>query len=302
MDQDLNDLAYFVHVIDHGGFAPAGRALGEPKSKLSRRIAKLEERLGVQLIKRTTRQFMVTEIGQNYYRHCRAMLVEARAAQEEIDLTRAEPCGIVRMTCPVGLLHASVAGVLTKFMTRYPLVELHLEATDRRVDLVGEPIDLAIRVRPTPFEDSELVMRTLGNRRQCVVASPGLIKQTIAPTNPAELAQLPSLGLGQPPGEFEWTLNGPDKQQVRIKHQPRYITLDMLALRDAAVAGLGVVQLPHMVVHAALASGELIELLPMWTPRTEQIHIVFSSRRGMLLSVRTLIDFLVAEFQEMQDD
>lgn len=253
--QDLNDLAYFVHVVDHGGFAPAGRALGEPKSKLSRRIANLEARLGVQLIQRSPRRFAVTEIGQNYYRHCRAMLVEAEAAQETIELTRAEPCGIVRITCPIGLLHANVGSMLAKFMVRYPCVDLHLEATDRRVDLVGEAVDLAIRVRPTPLEDSELVMRPLGNRRQCLVAGSSLVEQTNVPLVPQDLTQFPSLGLGWPQYEYEWMLIGPDLRQVQIKHQPRFITHDMAALRSAAVAGVGVVQLPYLVVRDELQRG-----------------------------------------------
>src|SRR6478609_9126967 len=127
--QDLNDLYYFVQVVDHAGFAPAGRALGMPKSKLSRRIALLEERLGVRLIQRSTRRFAVTEIGQNYYAHCKAMLVEAQSAQEAIDQTRAEPCGIVRLTCPVALLDVRVGEMIAAFMAAYPRVEVHLEAT-----------------------------------------------------------------------------------------------------------------------------------------------------------------------------
>ena len=301
MNQDLNDLAYFVHAVEHGGFAAAGRALGEPKSKLSRRIAKLENRLGVQLIKRSTRQFVVTDIGQRYYRHCRAMLVEAQAAQEAIELTRSEPCGIVRMSCPVGLLHANVAIMVAKFMTDHPRVELHLEATDRRVDPIGESIDLAIRVRPTPLEDSALVMRSLGERRQCIVASPTLIAQAGMPTAPCALAQLPSLGLGRPHTEFAWTLNGPNKRQVYIKHQPRFITLDMPALRAAALRGVGIVQLPYLIVRDELVRGKLMELLPNWAPPAETIHMVFSSRRGMLLTVRALVDFLVTQFEELND-
>src|SRR3546814_5706859 len=101
---DLNDLYYFVQVVEHGGFAPTGRALGVPKSKLSRRIALLEARLGARLLLRTTRQFAVTEIGQTYYAHCTAMMVEAEAADEAVALTRAEPRGTVRVPCPVALL------------------------------------------------------------------------------------------------------------------------------------------------------------------------------------------------------
>src|SRR5688572_738674 len=120
--KDLNDLYYFVQVVDHGGFAPAGRALGVPKSKLSRRIALLEERLGVRLIQRSTRRFTVTELGQTYYTHARAMLVEADAAEEAIRRAHAEPRGVVRMSCPVTLLEASVGPMLADFLQGCPLV------------------------------------------------------------------------------------------------------------------------------------------------------------------------------------
>src|SRR5690606_17602309 len=146
--RDLNDLYYYVQVVDHGGFAPAGRALGIPKSKLSRRIALLEERLRTRLIQRSTRRFVVTEAGQTYYGHCKAMLVEADTADEAIAMAQAEPRGIVRMTCPVALLDASIADMVAAFMVAYPSVEIHLEETNRRVDVVGEGVDVAIRVRP----------------------------------------------------------------------------------------------------------------------------------------------------------
>src|SRR5690554_8203323 len=109
--RDLNDLYYFVQVVDHAGFAPAGRALGVPKSKLSRRIALLEERLGARLIQRSTRRFIVTEVGRTYYRHCKAMLAEADAADEAIALNQAEPRGIVRLTCPIALLASNVVAL-----------------------------------------------------------------------------------------------------------------------------------------------------------------------------------------------
>lgn len=302
MKQDLNDLAYFVHVVDHLGFAAAGRALGEPKSKLSRRIAKLEGRLGVELIKRSTRRFSVTEVGQAYYRHCRAMLVEAEAAEEAIEMTRAEPCGIVRLTCPIGMLHGGVAGMLAEFMTQYPRVEIHLEATDRVADPVGESIDLAIRVRPQPLEDSGLLMRSLGERRQCIVASPDLVAPAATPKVPMDLAAWPSLGHGQPHAEFEWVLTGPEAGDARIRHRPRLISLDMASLRTAAVAGIGIVQLPHLIIRDELEAGDLIEVAPPdWAPLPETVHVVFNSRRGILLSVRTLIDFLVSEFEKLDD-
>lgn len=117
--QDLNDLAWFVQVVDHGGFAAAGRAIDQPKSKLSRRIAQLEERLGVRLIQRTTRQFAVTEVGLTFYQHCKAMLIEAEAAEQAVETLRSEPRGSVKLTCPVTLLHAHIGPMLARFMVRY---------------------------------------------------------------------------------------------------------------------------------------------------------------------------------------
>ncbi|MGE3773316.1 MAG: LysR family transcriptional regulator [Gammaproteobacteria bacterium] len=299
--RDLNDLYYYVQVVEHGGFAPAGRALGMPKSKLSRRIALLEERLGTRLIQRSTRRFAVTELGRTYYEHCKAMLIEAEAADEAIALTQVEPRGIVRMSCPVALLDARIADMVAAFMVAHPRVEIHLEDTNRRVDVVGEGIDVAIRVRPPPLEDSELVMRVLGDRGQCLVASPSLLKNGI-PRMPADLAGLPSMDLGLPQHEHVWHLLGPDGAQAAVRHQPRLVTRAMLALRAAAIAGVGVVQLPSMMVRAQIERGELIHVIPGWAPRREIIHAVFASRRGLLPAVRALLDFLAEAFERLEED
>jgi len=295
----LNDLYYFVQVVEYGGFAPAGRAIGAPKSKLSRRIALLEERLGVRLIQRSTRRFSVTEIGQTYYDHCKAMLVEAEAAQEAIDITHAQPQGIVRMTCPVALLQADVGTMLADFMAGNPRVEVHLEATNRRVDPVGEGIDVALRVRPPPIQDSELVMRVLGDRGQCLVASAALAANRGPAQEPADLAQWPSLGLGAVLSNHVWILYGPDGSQAAVRHTPRFVTGDMVALRSAALAGIGVVQLPSMMVRDEVARGDLVLVLPGWAPRSEIVHAVFPSRRGLLPAVRALIDYLARSFESL---
>lgn len=300
--QDLNDLYYFVQAVEHGGFAPAGRVLGMPKSKLSRRIAHLEERLGVRLIQRTTRQFVVTDIGRTYYEHCKAMLVEAEAAQEAIDGIQAEPRGTVRVTCPITMLHVHVGAMLADFMALYPDITLHLEATNRRVDVVSEGIDVAIRVRPPPIEDSDLVMRVLADRGQCLVASPAWVRKEGFPLSPADLSGLSSLGLGAPQQAHAWVLYGPEDAQARVPHSPRFVTTDMIALRNAALAGIGVVQLPLLMVREQLEEGSLVKVVPEWAPRREIIHAVFPSRRGMLPSVRALVDYLAAQFAVIHEE
>ena len=299
---DLNDLYYFVQVVDHGGFAPAGRALGEPKSKLSRRIALLEERLGVRLIQRSTRHFLVTEIGQNYYAHCKAMLVEADAAQAAVEQTRSEPSGIVRLTCPVALLHARVSVMLAGFMAHYPQVVVHLEATNRRVDLIAEGIDVAIRVRPMPIEDSDLMMKILAQRGHALVASPDLAEKAGAIRVPADLNSLPSLDLGPPRQDHIWKLEGPDGAQALIHHRPRLVSDDMIALRSAAIAGVGVVHLPLLMVSDEIRNGQLVHLLPSWAPKRQVVHAVYPSKRGLLPSVRALLDYLGACFSELRED
>lgn len=300
--RDLNDLFFYVRVVEHGGFAAAGRALGVPKSRLSRRIALLEQRLGTRLIQRSTRRFGVTEAGRTYLTHCKAMLVEADAADEAIALTQAEPRGIVRLACPVALLDAHVGSMLADFMTRHPRVDLNLESTNRRVDVVGEGIDIALRVRPPPLEDSDLVLRVLADRGQCLVASPRLLDASGPPQSPADLAQLPSLALGTTAGEHTWLLYGPEGAHAQIRHQPRLVTQSMTALRAAAVAGVGIVQLPRMLLREQFARGELVPVLAQWSPRREIIHAVFASRRGLLPAVRALVDYLAERFAALDED
>lgn len=300
--QDLNDFVWFVKVADHGGFAAAGRALDQPKSKLSRRIAQLETQLGVRLIQRTTRQFTVAEVGHTFYQHCKAMLVEAEAAEEAVAALQAEPRGVVRITCPVTLLHVHVGPMLARFMARYPGINLQLEATNRRVDLVAEGIDVAIRVRPRPFDDSDLVLRVLADRGHCLVAAPQLLTRLGTPNAPSELSAWPGLSMGEGKQVHKWALSGPEGAKAEIHFQPRLITTDMLALREAAMAGVGLVQLPILMVKEQLASGELVKVLEAWEPRREVIHAVYPSRRGLLPSVRTLVDFLTEEYARMVEE
>ena len=299
--QDLNDLYYFVQVVDYGGFAPAGRALGMPKSKLSRRLSLLEERLGVRLMLRSTRKFAVTELGQTYYQHCKAMLTEAEAAQRSIEEVQTQPRGVVRLSCPITLLHEQVQKMLTDYMVMYPEVTVQLDATNRRVDVIGEGMDLAIRVRTLPLEDSDLSVRMLWQHAHHLVASPLLIERQGFPRSPQDLSQWPSLWLGSPEQQFAWHLEHAEQGKRTVTHQPRLITTDMVALRGAAMAGLGVVQLPMIMIHEQLQKGTLVNVLPEWGPPKDAVHAVFASRRGMLPAVRTLIDHLAAAFAKLPD-
>jgi DNA-binding transcriptional LysR family regulator len=294
--QDLNDMRFFAEVVDQNGFAAAARKLGMPRSRLSRRIGLLEDRLGIKLIHRSTRRFTVTEIGREYYRHCVAMMVEAEAAQETIDRMRIEPQGVVRVSCPSSLIYFEIGDMIARFMEQYPKVEVLLESTNRRVDVIREGFDLAIRVRFPPLEDSDLVIRKLADSPQRLVASPSVTEAFSRPLVPDDLASLPSLGLNPSGLEHEWQLDGPDGAIVTISHRPRFATEDMMALRLAALRGIGACQFPAFVVADDLNSGRLVDLLPEWSPKAGIIHAVFPSRRGLLPSVRALLDFLATGY------
>ncbi|WP_342250898.1 LysR family transcriptional regulator [Sphingomonas sp. OTU376] len=292
MRVDLNDYAYFAEVVAHGGFAAAGRALREPKSKLSRRIAGLEARLGLRLIERSSRRFRVTDTGQAFYERCRAMLAEAEQAEALVLQAQAEPHGRIRFSCPTGMLEP-IAGLISSFLQRYPKVRLQLVATDRPVDLIAERVDLALRVRASLTSDAALTMRSLGKSTRIVVASPQLANriETIE-----QLGEVPALATSDAADDLEWHLETEAGRSHVLRVEPRLGCEDMAAVRSAAIDGLGVAILPDHVCFDALESGRLVRVLPEWRGVQGIVHLVFTTRRGLPPAVRALIDHLAAGF------
>ena len=297
---DLNDLAYFAHVAEHGGFAAAERATGIPKSKLSRRIAALEATLGVRLIQRTTRRFALTDIGQRMLQHARAMLAEAAAAQALATEQTAAPRGTVRLSCPPALLPLGVGDMLARFLNAWPLVSVQLQATNRNVDVWQDGVDLALRVRaPGAALPQDEVVRPLALSPHVLVAAPALLTSAAPPATPADLAQLPTLDLGNSPDEGRWRLSGPGGAQAEVPLAPRLVADDMGALLCAALAGVGCAALPRLLAHEPLARGALQEVLPGWAPPPGLVQAAFASRQGMRPAVRQLLDALAAGFDAL---
>lgn len=293
--RDLNDYALFVEVVNCGNFAAAGRTLRMPKSTVSRRIALLEDRLGVRLIERSTRRFRVTEVGQSFYERCRTIVLDAEQAEAVVAEAKAEPHGLVRFSCPTGLL-ASLSDSLPAFLTRYPKVRLQLLAADRPVDLIGERIDVALRVRTALVTDAALTMRTLGYSTRILVAAPHFLPLCVG--SPAErLAQLPTLSSSDDPGAIEWELDGPDGSAACIRHEPRMTCGDFQALKAAAVAGLGIALLPDHICQSDMTDGQLIRVFPEWQTGMGVVHVVFTTRRGLPPAVRAFIDHLAVNLR-----
>ncbi|MCB1560832.1 MAG: LysR family transcriptional regulator [Xanthomonadales bacterium] len=294
----LDDLYYYAMVVKHGGFAAAGRALGVPKSRLSRHVNRLEERLGVRLLQRSTRRFVVTDTGENLYRHCLAMLAEAESAFEVVEQAQSEPRGLLRVACPIALASTQLAPLIPKFLQRYPKVRLDLHVSNRRVDVLGERFDAALRVRSQPSGEDGLVMRRFAELCELLVASPEYLALHGNPEHPDDLRQHETLSFA--PGETQhWQLNGPDGQQFDVEHQPRLLSHNFPLLRQATLDGLGIALLPASVIQTDLAEGRLRHVMPDWRLPQGVLHVVFPSRRGLLPSVRAFIDFLVEEMPPM---
>jgi DNA-binding transcriptional LysR family regulator len=290
--QDLNDLYYFAMVVDHGGFAAAERALGIPKSRLSRRITQLEADLGVRLLQRSTRRFAVTDVGNSVYRHAQTMLAEAQAARDVVERLSAQPRGVVRVSLPVSLAQQQMPALLPEFLARHPEVRLQLHVSNRRVDLINEGFDVALRVRSKLDDDGSLVMRSFGQIQELLVASPKYLDGMCRPKDPDELAGHVTLSMGEDEARQRWELHGPDGAVRRVELKPRVAGFDFPMLRSLAQQGVGITLLPETLCADLVRDGELEVVLPQWRLPQGICHAVFASRRGLLPAVRVFIDFL----------
>jgi DNA-binding transcriptional LysR family regulator len=292
---DLNDLYFFAQVVERKGFTAASRALGEPKSNLSRRILRLEQALGVRLIQRTSRHFVVTEIGEEFYQHCRAMTIEAEAARSTIQKRLSEPAGLVRLSCPAVLGQHVLADLLPQFMRAFPKVRIVQRVTTAGVDLINEGFDIALRIHGPPLADSGLVMRRVCGVQLVLVASPAFLDAIGRPSGPEDLAGMAGLTRDPTIEQPVWSLRHADGRSADIPFAPVFFSNDWHVLQRTAAAGMGIAALPAHACRAELASGALEQVLPGWRGDQASLSLLTPSRRGMLPGVRALVDFLLAE-------
>lgn len=290
---DLNDLSFFAAVVSNGGFSAASRAIGVPKSRISRRVAALEDELGVRLVERSTRRFKVTDVGQDVYRHARAALCETHAIHEAISRMKAEPQGLVRISCPPGVDRLLASG-LPEFMATHPKLKLRFLVSNRRVDLIEEGIDIAVRVREQLDTDADLQVKVIERTSSVLVASPALLAARGRPASPAELAGFPTVSLGDGHGLHRWRLTSRSGETVVVAHEPQLAASTFPLLWEAVLRGVGVGLLPEYTSRAYLESGRLERVLPEWDTPQGIFHLVFTSRRGLLPGVRATLDFLAA--------
>lgn len=301
MEFDLNDYFYFAHVVEKGGFAAAGRALDLPKSLLSRHVKQLEDRLGVRLIQRTSRQFVVTDLGQAFYRRARAALDEMEAAEAEVRCQTDSLAGRVRVSCSVGMAQYALGDIVSRFLLEHPGVEVILNVTNRPVNLVESGIDLALRGHVGSLPDSSLIQRTVARSPWFLFASPKYLERAGCPSTPEELGSHAGMKAGWRPEQGEWSLTGPKGARYTVRFRPKLCSDDMSTLKKATAAGLGIVALPGYVCREELLAGELVCVLPDWLAADAEISLLKPTSRGALPAVRAFAEYLHAELPRITE-
>lgn len=290
---DLNEVAVFLKVVELGSFTQAARSLGMPNSTVSAKVSDLEKRLGVSLIRRTTRKLFITPEGQAFYEKCARGLEEIRSAEEEVSAGQREPQGLLRLTAPIELGSTVLPNVIAKFKQQYPKVQFELNLSDATVDLIAEGFDLAIR--GGDLKDSSLMAKKLGSVYFAPFASASYLKKNPAPKTPKDLKDHCCLQF-TPIGVDEWKLVGPKAVNVPMKKQIVINELNMI--KALTIAGLGVSLMPTFHCMAEVQSGKLVRVLPEWRSNLRPVHFVYGGHRHASPKVNAFIALATEMIQE----
>ncbi|WP_305968684.1 MULTISPECIES: LysR substrate-binding domain-containing protein [unclassified Mameliella] len=295
---DLNQAYYLVHVVEKQGFSAAARTLGIPKSRISRQVRTLEEALGTRLLNRDSRHMSLTEAGEAYYRHARMALDCMAAAEAAVRKDRDVLEGAVTLSCSVGVAQFALSHILPRFLAENPRVVLRLQASNDYADMIGDGIDLAIRGHVTLLPDSGLIQRRITDVPWHLFGAPDLAHEIGTGAAPTDLQGRPGLALGWRPGGNSWSLQGPGGSTASVPYAARMRSDDMVSLKQAAAAGLGVVALPAYVCAEDVSAGRLSRLLPDWTAGLPEISLLMHERRGNPPQVDALAAFLRRELPD----
>jgi len=290
---DLNDYFYFVQIVEKQGISAAASALAMPKSRLSRHLRQLEERLGVVLIQRTSRQFHITDAGLKLYQHARALIDEMELAEAAMQNKTNQLSGNIRFSCSVGVAQFALRHLIIQFMQANPMVQLSQQVTNQEIDIVATGVDIAIRGHIDPLPDSSLIQRHLASVPWHLFASEAYLARKGIPESPYELAMLESLKVGWQSAQGEWNLHNETGLNVTISHNPVLCCDDIGSLKQAAVQGLGVVALPAYTCREEVRSKTLVRVLPAWHVGEAELTLLMPSRRGLTPQVQALRDFLL---------
>lgn len=295
MNIEANDLLLFARVVEEGSFSRAAVRLGVPKSTVSRRLAGLETELGERLLLRTTRKLTVTDFGNSVLEHAHQVAAEVEAAMSLADQRQAEPSGRLRVSMPGDFANVVLGPVMARFIANYPAVQLEVDISPRRVDLIGENFDVAIRMGNLP-DDSSLAARRLAVFSVGLYAAPGYLQQHGMPTEPEALMEHDALRLLLRSGEPQrWSLRRGEERWEGIPPGRATINSPEILIRLARI-GAGIAVVPDHYAEHYVRSGELVQVLPEWSGEPSTAWAVFPGRRLMPSRTRVFLDELSKEF------
>lgn len=290
---DFNETAVFVKVVQAGSFSAAARQLGLPTSTISTRISRLEKRLGITLLQRTTRRINLTEAGTVYYHHASQGLSYMIEAEAAIDEARQQPQGRLKITAPADLGDSLLAGLMERTQREFPAIELELLLTDRYIDLVADGVDVAIRTGE--LRDSSLIAKSLGTIRWALFASRHYLEQSAALKVPQDLHAHHCLQF-TPLGRDAWHLSN-HHNSLSIPMNARTMANNIGVVKSMAENGQGVALLPTFICKQGLASGNLLSVLPDWQGKADPVHLVYPQQRFMPPKLRAFLDLAQIELK-----
>lgn len=276
---DLNDIVVFTKVVETKSFTGAAEALGLPKSTVSRKLAQLEERLGVRLVQRTTRKLALTEIGEAYYERCSSIVADIAAAEQLVTDMQSTPRGRLRVTASVDFSTRFLGEIVAAFLAEHPEINVELEATDRVVDLIEDGFDLAVRFGQMP--ESTLIARKLCSLHVILCASPDYLARRGTPQHVEELDEHDHVLFTPASRNQTWTLVNSGDQTYEFGRPARLATNNYGAVVDVARAGGGIAAISEFMVTDEIQSGALVRVLPDWQTRPTDVHAVYPARQNV---------------------
>lgn len=292
----LTDVAVFVRVVEQGSFTQAAEHLGISRSVISKYVSRLEDRLGVRLLNRTTRRLSLTEAGRILYERSRRSLLDIEDAEAEVSQLQQAPRGILRINSPMsfGILH--IAPLLSEFRAHYPDIAIDMNLDDRKIDIVDEGYDVSVRISDMP--DSSLVAKRLASCHHVIVASPEYLDAHGTPQTPDDLRDHNVLSFSYQSSVNDWHFLSPANENVSVAVNSSAQINNSLAIREALLGGLGIARIPTFVVGRDLQQGRLQSVLSDYKMLEVSIYLVYPQRRHLSPKVRAFVDFMSSRISD----
>ena len=289
----LRSMEVFVAAVDTGSFTAAAERFGISAVMVGKHVRELEQRLGAALLARTTRRQSLTEIGRQYAEQCRAILAQIDAAERGAESLRMAPRGVLKVSCAVSFGMEWLAPMIADYLEQYPEVSVDLNLNDRMIDMVEEGFDVAVRIGP--LEDSSLVARPLGPYGVVICGSPAYLARRGVPQVPADLAQHECLEFSGWVPQARWRLKGEkDGRNIPLS---RLRANNSYALKQAALAGFGLVMQADVILAQDIAAGRLVRVLDDYLPVPRPMHLLYPRARQPTPKLTSFIDFMLSRFQ-----